>query len=171
MALRDDDKLDLYDDMVFDFACVAADCPTAPGSPTASVTAAQGANAGKFSVATPSGAALADLTVGVAYVSDHINLTVADGAADWGMDAVIHVTVAAGSGKYKQYNPANVDGSQKAVAVLYDNVDAAAADKQAVIFARDAEVNGNCLEWFAGASANQKAAGAADLAAAGIIVR
>jgi len=74
-------------------------------------------------------------------------------------------------GKYKEWNPGNVDGSETAVAVLYANVDATDGDKRAVIIARDAEVNGNALEYFTGASAANKTAAATQLAAVGIIVR
>jgi hypothetical protein len=45
------------------------------------ITAA--ANGGVFSVITPSGVRLKDLTVAVAYATDHINLTIADGATDF----------------------------------------------------------------------------------------
>lgn len=75
------------------------------------------------------------------------------------------------SGKYCEYNPSNSDGSQTAVAVLYDNVDATSADKEAVIVARDAEVNKAELQWFSGASDGQKTTGLGQLALVGIIGR
>lgn len=75
------------------------------------------------------------------------------------------------SSKYKEYDPAAVDGSETAVAVLFDAVDASAADKAGVAIVRDAEVNAGELVWFAGATANQKATGEADLAAVGIVAR
>lgn len=51
------------------------------------------ANAGTFSVKTPSGYYLPNLTVAVAYTSDHINLTVADGSIDWAVADYITVAV------------------------------------------------------------------------------
>ena len=50
-------------------------------------------------------------------------------------------------------------------------VDASAADKLAVILARDAEVDYDTLQWKSGMNQSDKDAGVADLAAIGIIVR
>lgn len=68
------------------------------------------------------------------------------------------------SGKYAAYDNAAADGTQAAAAVLYAGVDAAAADAAAVIIVRDAEVVEAYLTGI-------DAAGKADLAALGIIVR
>lgn len=89
---------------------------------------ATAANAGTFQVVAPNGAALRQLTVGVAYTSDHINLTIADGATDWGVGAVVTVTVAAGSQKLVQSLAAATDGSQLPTAILADYAPAASAD-------------------------------------------
>lgn len=129
------------------------------------------ANAGKFEVEDPDGVIIGVATVAVAFNLGGLGFTIADGAADFVSGDRFTITVAAGSGKYKEYNPANTDGSQLAVAVLYGNVDASAADERAVAIVRDAEVNGEVLEWFSGANAGQKTTGATQLAAAGIIVR
>lgn len=86
-------------------------------------------NGGTFSVFAPDGSRLKDLTVAVAYTSPHINLTVADGSADWGSGAVINVVVAAGDGKMVKSVAAAVDGSQVPVAILADDVDASGGDK------------------------------------------
>lgn len=75
------------------------------------------------------------------------------------------------SGKLTVLTPGASDGSQTAAGVLYDNVDATAADKPAVYHARDAEVNGLALTWPAGISAPNKTAAITALAALGIIVR
>jgi hypothetical protein len=84
----------------------------------------------------------------------------------------LRITVAAGSGKYKEYNPANTDGSQTAVAILlYASVDATGGDKEGVIVVRHAEVNAAELIWFSGADANQKSAGLAQLKTYDIIAR
>ena len=75
------------------------------------------------------------------------------------------------SGKLTVLTPGASDGSQTAAGVLYDNVDATAADKPAVYHARDAEVHGLALTWPAGISAPNKTAAITALAALGIIVR
>ncbi|MBB4287673.1 head decoration protein [Roseospira goensis] len=75
------------------------------------------------------------------------------------------------SGKHTIHDPTAEDGSETAVAVLHAVVDASDGDRRATIIARDAEVNGLALSWFDGATDPQKAAGVADLAAVGIIVR
>jgi len=89
---------------------------------------AAAANAGTFQVVDPDGIVLPQLTVAVAYTGDHINLTVADGAADWVVGDIIHVTVAAGSGKYKKSLLAATDGSNVPVCILSEDGDATAAD-------------------------------------------
>lgn len=89
---------------------------------------AAASNAGTFQVVAPDGSALKNLTVGVAYTGDHINLTIADGATDWGVGAVVTVTVAAGSGKMIQSLAAATDGSQAPAAILADYAAAASAD-------------------------------------------
>jgi hypothetical protein len=75
------------------------------------------------------------------------------------------------SGKYKEWNPANSDGSQTVAAVLHAAVDASDADQIAVIIARDAEVVKADLRWFSGATTNNQATGVTGLAALGIIGR
>lgn len=89
---------------------------------------ATASNAGTFSVFAPDGTRLKDLTVAVAYTSPHINLTVADGSADWGAGAIINVVVAAGSGKVLKSLAAAVDGSQTPVAILADDADPSGGD-------------------------------------------
>lgn len=75
------------------------------------------------------------------------------------------------SGKYKEYNPGNADGSQTAVGVLYASTDATSADAKGVIYARDCEVRKADLVWFTGATAPQQATGITALAALGILAR
>lgn len=74
-------------------------------------------------------------------------------------------------GKLTQHAPAASDGSQNAVAILYANVDATAADRSVTITARDTEVNGLCLTWASGINGTQQNAGIAALLVLGIIVR
>lgn len=128
-------------------------------------------NAGAFTLEDPDGVTIGTGTVGVEFIGGGLTFTLADGATDFKAGEGFTLTVAAGSGKYRGYRPANTDGSQAAVAVLLAAVDAAAADKRGVAVVRDAEVNAVELSWFAGATTEQKAAGLAQLALAGIIAR
>src|SRR3990167_3253548 len=50
-------------------------------------------NAGVFSVVAPSGKALPDATVAVAYVSSHINFTIADGSTDFEIGDIFTIVV------------------------------------------------------------------------------
>lgn len=94
-------------------------------------------DAGTFSVVAPDGERLADLTVASAYTSTHINLTIPDGSTDWDTGAIITVTLTA---KVKPYTEGATDGSQTAIGILGEGVDASTADQQAVMIARHCEV-------------------------------
>lgn len=76
------------------------------------------------------------------------------------------------SGKYLPHDPAAGDGTETAVAILYDNVDATDADAPCVITARDSEVrNADLIYNAATDTPAEKDAVHASLAANGIIVR
>ncbi|WP_296810714.1 head decoration protein [Thiocapsa sp.] len=124
---------------------------------------AEAADAGTFSVVAPDGTVLDPLTVGEAYVSTHINLTISDGATDWGEGAVCKVAVAEASGA--------LANEQIAVGVLLDNVDASAAAKKAVYVARLREVNGYGLTWPVLMTTTNKAEALTALASRFIVVR
>ncbi|MBX3173279.1 MAG: head decoration protein [Gemmatimonadaceae bacterium] len=104
------------------------------------VCIAESANAGTFAVYAPDGSRLADLTVAVPYVSDHINGTVGDGSEDADIGDVITITVAAGSGKYKLSAAAAVDGSQVPVGILAIDTDATSAEQKTSLY-RTGEFN------------------------------
>jgi hypothetical protein len=74
------------------------------------------------------------------------------------------------SGKLTALAPGAANGSQTAVGVLYEAVNATAADAPCVLSARDCEVNGKELGWGA-ATAAQIATATGQLAAAGIVIR
>ena len=129
-------------------------------------------NAGKFTVEDPDGVMIGVATVAVAFSAGGLGFTIADGATDFVSGDAFTITVAAGSGKYKEYNPANTDGSAVVAGVLFDAVDASAADKKGVVIARGpVVVNAGELQWFTGASAGQKTTGRAGLTSLGIISR
>ena len=130
---------------------------------------ATASDAGTFSVLTPSGEYLPDLTVAAAYASSHINLTVADGATDWGAGAIIHVTVTPDG--YVELDPAEDDGSQIAAGVLWDNTDATDADAACVVIRRNAEVKADALTWPESITEGQKTTAIAQLAELGIVLR
>ena len=75
------------------------------------------------------------------------------------------------SGKYKALDPAAVDGSEVAAGVLYDAVDASAADAEGVAIVRLAEVNAAELVWPAGITGGEQATALGELAALSIIAR
>lgn len=129
-----------------------------------------GTNAGKFLVTDPDGITLGVATVGVEFVGGGLTFTIAD-ATDFVSGDAFTVTVAAGSGKYVAFDQDAVDGSEIAAGILYDNVDATAGDVEAVMVARDAEVNGSEITWPADIEAAEKTAAIAQLALLGIIVR
>ena len=89
-------------------------------------------NGGTFAVIDPDGYALqAQATVGTPFTSGHLNFTVNDGATDFALNDTFTIAVGSGSGKYRKYNAANVDGSQFPSAILAADVDATSADKPA----------------------------------------
>lgn len=136
---------------------------------TATCTVAA-ANGGTFRVEDPDGFVLGDVAVGGTF-NDDIKFVIADGATDFIVGDRFTITIAAGSGKYGALNLAAVNGMATAVAVMYDAVDASAADKPAVVTSRDSEVAASKLTWPAGITNDQKTAALAQLAAAGIIAR
>lgn len=68
------------------------------------------------------------------------------------------------TGKYAPYNNANADGTQTAVAILYDNIPDSASDQKATAIVRLAEVQQSELTGY-------DAAAGAELALTHIIVR
>jgi Bacteriophage lambda head decoration protein D len=75
------------------------------------------------------------------------------------------------SGKYKALAPAAVDGSEAAAGILYDAVDASAADAEGVVIVRLAEVNAAELIWPDGITGPGQTTALGELAALTIIAR
>lgn len=124
------------------------------------------ANGGRFEVTAPDGNRLKDLTVGAAYVSDHINCTLADGAVDFIVGDKFTITVAAGSGKAVLIDFNAADGSQIAAGILIHDVTAPdGTDAEGVAIVRDAVIMASKLVWPVGATTDQKTAALAELAA------
>lgn len=128
-------------------------------------------NGGAFQVVDPAGDVVGIGAVGTAFTGGGLTFTLADGATDFVVGDKFTVTVAAGSGKWKEWDPTATDGSAGTVAVLYAATDASSSDARATAIVRDAEVNGNVLTYLSGATSDDKATAAARLADAGILVR
>lgn len=75
------------------------------------------------------------------------------------------------AGKYQALDPAAVDGTEKAVAVLGERVDATAGDAPGVVIARGATLDLTELVWPAGITEPQKATALDQLDARGIVAR
>jgi hypothetical protein len=129
------------------------------------------ANAGAFIVEDPDGVNIGRGTVGVAFNAGGLAFTLADGGTDFVAGDQFTITVAAGSGKVVEHDPAGTDGREVAAGILFDNVDASAADKSGVAIVRDAEVNDSELVYKTGMSAGDKTKARDDLKALGIITR
>ena len=71
----------------------------------------------------------------------------------------------------KVLDPAAVDGSEVAAGILYDAVDAAAADAEGVAIVRLAEINAAELVWPAGITGGEQTTALGELAALSIIAR
>lgn len=71
-------------------------------------------------VLAPSGELIGTLAVGTAFASDHINLTISDGATDWTAGDVVTVTVS-GDDKYYIASYGAVDGTGEACAILLND--------------------------------------------------
>lgn len=130
-------------------------------------------NAGVFSVIGPDNDRKEDLTVAVAYDNGEIELTLADGAADFVVGDSFTVTVTEGTEKVEALDLAGVDGSQTVVGVcLADATAADGADGKILILERGpAIVLRDQLTYPDGATTDQKAVIDAALEARGILVR
>lgn len=97
-------------------------------------------------------------------------ITVASGAGVLKAGRVLgKITV---GGKYTSYTPGATDGSQNAVAILFEGCDATSADVKRVATARDSEVQAAVLNWGAAVTTDaHKTTALAALAALGIISR
>lgn len=97
---------------------------------------AAAANNGTFRVSDPDGLVLGDVVMAAAAgaFDNDLKFALADGGVDFIVGDGFDVTVAAGSGKYKLSVAAAVDGSATPRAVLAEDVDATAADKEAMAY-------------------------------------
>lgn len=82
---------------------------------------------GAFDVLAPDGTLVGQGAVGTAFVSDHINFSLADGTPDFIAGDAFNVTVAKGT-VYRPVNTANTDGSATVRGILLEDVPLVAAD-------------------------------------------
>ncbi len=130
-----------------------------------------GADGGTFEVLSPKGYVLPDLTVGTVYAGGHLNLTVADGAADFAVGDTFAIEVS-GDGKVVALDPAAVDGTAEAIGIVAFDVTASdGADTEVTVILRDAVLADRAIVWPAGIGEARKKAAIADLQVRGILVR
>lgn len=147
---------------------------TAPG--IYKLTAVSAGATAIFMMEDPEGVTLGEATTGTPATIGGIGpFTITDAGADPAVGDQFTITVTAtetaDAGKYAPFNPDATNGTAVAKAVLYGGVDATAADKRAVVFARDAEVKTAALEWEAGVDANEQAVAIVQLGLVDIIAR
>ena len=129
------------------------------------------ANAGTFQVLTPKGYRLHDLDVGQAYAGDHLNLTIADGAADFIVGDSITIDIS-GDNKIVAMDLAGVDGSQNPIGITAAAITAPdGTDIKGVAIVRDAILADNALTWPVGITTPQKTDAITALEGRGILVR
>lgn len=152
-----------------------------PGAATLGIRAVHGryklecvaasTDAGTFSVTTPDGRRLADLTVAVAYATDEISMTIADGSADFVVGDIIYYDVT-GERYMTEWAPEANDGSDRAEAILLkETIVPATGQTAAVVLARNAQVSKQALVWPAGVTADEKEAALVQLAVHNIFAR
>jgi len=126
-------------------------------------------NAGVFSVVGSKTGRLPDAVVAVAYATQYLGFTIADGSSDFVVGDSFTIAITAGSGKVVALDPDAVNGSNHAAGVMIAAVDATSADKPGVAIVRDAMVAPANLVWPAEISAGDKATAIADLEKLGIV--
>jgi len=126
-----------------------------------------------FSVADPNGKIVGIVkATGAPQTISDMTFTLTDSGAHFVIGDTFTVTVAAGSGKCVILNPAALDGSQNASAILYaTQYMGGANDVNAAVVNYGATVATGLIVWPAGITNNQKAAAIAQLNALGIKFR
>lgn len=128
------------------------------------------ANAGTVNLHAPDGTLIRQITVGGgATPSDHLTITVADGATDFVVGDSF--TIAVTGGDYEALDLAATTGEQIAAAILWEGRDAASADKACTVVFGPCVVETDELVWPAGISAGNKAIAVSQLARAGMQFR
>jgi hypothetical protein len=150
-----------------------------PGNYRVEITAAI-TNGGEFKIASPDGDIVEQGFIvagaGGTFVGGNkrqLNLTITEGSTDFAVADAFNICVfkQLAGGKAVAWDPLTFDGRDDAVGLLYDNVDASAADLAGVLVSRHAVVMKESLQWAAAITAAQKDSAYLDLAARGVIAR
>jgi hypothetical protein len=120
----------------------------------------------------PDGNRLLDLTVGTAYVSDHFDIDVDDGSADWTAGDIITIAVS-GDGKVAELDQDAVNGLQEPSGILFRDITAVDGtdNPDGVVTEQDAIVAASKLVWPDDITADEKTAAIAALKEKNIHVR
>lgn len=110
----------------------------------------------EFEVTAPDGSKLKRGQVATAYVSDHVNFTLAN-AGTMTIGDYFNIIVATHTGQVKAWDPAAVDGTQDPYGVLIGAVDASSAAANGSAIVRLAEVDTDLLAWATTVTSAQKA--------------
>lgn len=124
-----------------------------------------------FIVSDTGGSELGHGVTGAAFNGGGLGFTITAGGTAFVPGDSFTITVSAGSGKWRAWDPGHSDGSQFATGILFATKDVTLADKTVLAIVRMAEVNASELIWPTGISASQIASGTAQLKAIGIIAR
>ncbi len=124
-----------------------------------------------YVVSAPNGQLVSHGTTGVAFKAGGLGFTITAGGTAFLPGDSFSITVGPGSGLLRQWDPANVDGSEVVAGILYATKDATNANRPCAIVTRACEVNQSELLFPTGASGAVVAAGVAQLQAIGIICR
>ncbi len=125
--------------------------------------------AGTFQVVGSKTGSLGNATVGVAFESDYLNLTINAGGEDFDIGDKFTIDVANGSGQVAALDPAAVDGSNRAAGIMVAAANASAAAVRGLAIVRNAKIDPNNLVWPDGITAGEKLAALADLASLEIV--
>ena len=133
------------------------------------------ANGGDFEVISPDGDSVGRFNWAASgstasFTSRQVNFTLSD-ATDYIAGNYFDIAVfnQLNGGKAVAWDPTTYDGRHRAAGVLYDNTDAALADKAGVLVSRDAEVMKSALQWGAAITSSQKESAYLDLAKRGVV--
>lgn len=149
------------------FGAIVVSAPASDG-----VYAVEFDDATHFVVTNPAGAEVGHGTTGVAFNAGGVGFTITAGGTAFVPADSFSVTVTGGVAKYVTFDPTATNGAQTAQAILWFDCNAALADKQAAVFARQGEVNASELVWGANVTTQaQKTAALATLATLAIIAR
>jgi len=68
-------------------------------------------------------------------ITNHIKFTIVEGSAPFALGDGFDITIAAGSGKYKAYDDDETDGSETAVLILSEDIDASSTEVKTTAYA------------------------------------